>query len=468
MVGACRAAFLSSALAMATALPARAEGAAPKALESLGVSRPAPVLFRLENGLRVVLERVPEQPLVAVVAAYEAGWAHDPPGHAGLAHLVEHLTFRGSRHLPGRGIYEQLEGVGSVRWNGTTSHDLATYHSVVPAERVAIPLWIESERLAFTLESFTQSSLELERQRVRKELLQRGRVNPTFDLFVNQALYPEGHPYRLTSDEISDVLATELTDASWFHQTHYRPDNGYLIVVGGFSAQTEALIRRYFAPIANPPRTRPALHATRRVFTARETLTVRQPVYVDNRLLMVFPAPEPGSGDAAAFAILTELLAGVGPWSLDSVLMRGAGLSEWVRVETEPASLGGVVQISTQLRPGVAPEAAERAIEAQLARLAQFDDPPTLREVLQSLTLSSLSRLGDPLEAALAQLQSLRSSGKPASLAATLADFRRVQPRDLADVTRRFLNPTRRLSARLLDAGRGCQDGCVSHEIEGR
>lgn len=433
---------------------------------TLTVPRSPAELFTLKNGLKVVLEPMPGHPLVAAVVAYAAGWAHDPPGHAGLAHLVEHLTYRGSRHLPGRGIFEQLEAAGSTRWNGTTGQDLATYYAVVPAEHFALPLWIESERMAFTLESFSEKSLALEQQRVRKELLQRRRTAPTFDLFINQALYPEGHPYRLTSDEIDDVLATKLSEASWFFQTHYRPDNAYLILVGGFPPRAPSVVRRYFSSIVNPPGASPRLPPYRRAFTARETLEVAQPVFIDNRLVMVFPAPADASDDAPAFSLAAALLDGSGPWSLEAALVKESLLAEWVELDIDPAALGSTVRISAQVRHGVAIEQAERAIEAHLDTFARFDDERALSEMRTALAISSIARHSDPLESAMAHLSELRGRGAPFDLALDLVRKRRVTARDIAGVTARFLDRRRRLSARLVEGSSACHDGCVSYTVE--
>jgi zinc protease len=437
-----------------------------RAERALTLPRSSAVHFTLKNGLKVVLEPMPDHPFVATVVAYEAGWAHDPPGHSGLAHLVEHLTYRGSRHLPGQGIFEHLEAVGSPHFNGTTNQDLAYYHAVVPAEHFALPLWIESERMAFTLENFKQQALDLERQRVKKEILQRQRVDPTFSLFINQALYSEGHPYRVTNAEIDDVLAVDLLDASWFFQTHYRPDNAYLVLVGGFPARAASVVLRYFSPIVNPPGVAPGPRTQRREFKARETLVVEQPVYVDNQLVMVFPAPEAASDESPAFDLLFTLLSGHGPWSLEDVIVTKAALAEWLDLELVPGKLGSTVRIHAQLRHGVPPERAEVAIETYLGRLARFDDERTLKEIRTALAVSAVSRLSDPLESAMAHLAELRASGRPFDLATDFARMRRSTASDVARVARRFLDPKRRLSARLVEGSRACFDGCVSHEVD--
>jgi zinc protease len=421
--------------------------------------------FRLKNGLEVVLERMPGHPLVAVVVAYKAGRAYDPPGHSGLAHLVEHLTFRGSRHLPDRGIFEHLEAAGTQRWNGTTSDDLATYHAVVPAQHFALPLWIESERMAFTLEAFNEKNLELEQLRVKKELLQGNRI-AHFPQFLNDAIYPEGHPYHLGSDEIEDVLAAELSDASWFFQRHYRPDNAYLVLAGGFPERAASEVEKYFGPIVNPPGMAPRLSPLPRTFSKRETLIVAQPVYARDILTMVFPAPAPPGREHFAFALALELLRGGGPWSLEQALVRDAALAEWLELDVDQGALGSVLRVSVQLRHGVEMRVAERALEDHLRRLAKFDDQPALREIRVALALRAASHFADPLASALAHVDELRFARKPFDLAADLAQLRALSTGEIAQVTGKFLSPERRLTAHLIEGGYDCRDGCVSHEID--
>src|SRR5262245_61200048 len=128
---------------------------------------------RLANGLRVVIERDPRQPLVAVVVAYDVGQRDDPRGYRELAHLVEHLTFRGTRHLADGEMARRLDAAGAV-WNAYTSADQTAYETLLPARHLPLALWLESERMGFAADAFAASTLEVEREVVRRESVERG------------------------------------------------------------------------------------------------------------------------------------------------------------------------------------------------------------------------------------------------------------------------------------------------------
>ena len=108
------------------------------------VERPA--AYRLANGLSVVLRPDPTRSDVEVSLRYAVGSADDPPGYAGLAHLVEHLTFRGSRHLRPLEAYSALEKVGASSISGRTGLAETVYSCVVPSNQLETALWVRSSR----------------------------------------------------------------------------------------------------------------------------------------------------------------------------------------------------------------------------------------------------------------------------------------------------------------------------------
>src|SRR5579862_4400292 len=130
------AALASAAVTMAFAVPASA--AAP-AIEE----------HRLPNGLRVVL--APDGGLddVSVVVRYAVGSADDPPGREGLAHLVEHMMFDGSKHVPKGEHGRLLEAAGAWGMNARTSPDATTYFETVPSNQLPLVLWLESDRMGY-------------------------------------------------------------------------------------------------------------------------------------------------------------------------------------------------------------------------------------------------------------------------------------------------------------------------------
>lgn len=128
--------------------------------------------YRLDNGLRVVLAPDPLIGEVTIAAVYAGGQSIDPPQRRGLSHLIEHLTFRGSRHLTPLASDAILSNVGAA-WNAYTSLDETVYLTQLPERALATALWIESERMGFTLDGIDQAALELEQRIVINELAER-------------------------------------------------------------------------------------------------------------------------------------------------------------------------------------------------------------------------------------------------------------------------------------------------------
>jgi zinc protease len=223
---------------------------------------PPPERYVLANGLEVILSLDTRQRAVAVLMRYDVGSRDDPEGYAGLAHMVEHMTFRGSRHVAPLEMLSLLERMGAQGANAATHPDWTSYFAVVPASQLPVVLWLESERMGFTLEAMTKAGFALERDVVLSERRERAGAGSRVPSFVSAALYPEGHPYRTVGTDETDEAAFALDDVRWFYQQWYRPDNATLTLVGSFDpARVKAAIEQYFGPIravGARPRRRPA------------------------------------------------------------------------------------------------------------------------------------------------------------------------------------------------------------------
>jgi zinc protease len=204
--------------------------------------------LRYASGLRVLVEQDSRRPVVAVVSLVGSGGASDPKGKEGLAHLVEHLTFRArSAERPSR--WGQLEAAGAGRLNASTSFDTTVYHELAPRESLGELLRIEGERLAAPLQGVTPEVFDVEREVVRNELRERnetGFVGQVFS-FVQQASFPEGHPYARPIIGGHESLSTlTLADAQSFARHHYRPENTTLVIIGDVDPTTvDQLIARH-------------------------------------------------------------------------------------------------------------------------------------------------------------------------------------------------------------------------------
>jgi zinc protease len=397
--------------------------------------------FRLENGLRVVVQRDARQPLIAFVVSYEVGHRDDPPGYEGLAHLVEHLSFRGSRHLaPYQALYE-LERVGALEKNGATGPDNTVYYCTLPAQYLELAFWIESERMGFTLERFSRESLALEQATVRKEMLLRRQDE--VDLAFWSLVFPKGHPYRRT--ELADARAAGLSDVRWFFQAGYRPDKANIVVVGDVDpALVESLARRYFGPIPNPPTKLARKPIARREFPGRERLSISR-LFRGPRLVMLWPAPLPGSADDVALQVAVRI-AGMGRTSIGATLHKKK-LADGAALDLERWDGAAFFSVEAKFGGRAAFEATEYAIETYLYDLGR---QPRTREVLEraraDLKHDLLRDTEDPLEHAWLHLDALRHGGRPFDLSKTLGKVHALTAADIMQFAKKYWSPYHRLS----------------------
>lgn len=410
-------------------------GARPSSAQPVATFLPEIERFRLANGLDVVLEKNDRQPRVAIVMAYDVGARDDPPGYAGLAHLVEHLTYRGSKHLASYGGPELLEKAGVGEKNGETSLDRTLYYAVVPAGALELGLWIESERMAFTLESFNENALELERAVVRNELRLRLNVPALFRAHLLEAVYGTTHPYAGITHQREDLEHLGLSAAKWFYQAAYRPDRAHLVIVGNFEPRTvKALIERYFGSVRSPsaaPLVRPKLAAP---LSGSRSMRFEARCFED-ALVEVRPAPARDAPDH----VTAELLARVLHHRLEGALSNSLRYAASVSAELVDSAAGSGLWVDLTPRGGVSPAALEQPLEHTLSAIVEGDQSVALREAKAELRQRELERLERPLERARAHLDAIASGGALFDSAKRLAALEAVTEDDLRALGRTIL-----------------------------
>jgi zinc protease len=214
--------------------------------------------YQLPNGLTVILSEDHRLPQVAVDVWYHVGAANQLPGKSGFAHLFEHMMFSGAKHI-GPSPAKVLEGVGSSSgmWNGTTSNDRTNYFEVVPATELPTALWLESDRMAFLLDTLDEKKLAVQRDVVSNERRQSYENRPygTAQLRECDLFFPKPHPYYdCVIGTISEIQSASMDDLRSFFRQYYAPNNASIAIVGNFDpAQAKALVEKYFGAIPRQP-----------------------------------------------------------------------------------------------------------------------------------------------------------------------------------------------------------------------
>ena len=147
--------------------------------------------YTLENGLRVILCEVPGSEVACVNLMYDVGARDEEPHRTGFAHLFEHLMFGGTPNVP---MFDELVDMAGGQNNAFTSNDLTNYYINVPSTNLETALFLESDRMKGL--SFTQESLDVQKQVVIEEFKQRYLNQPYGDIFLLlRPLAYKQHPY---------------------------------------------------------------------------------------------------------------------------------------------------------------------------------------------------------------------------------------------------------------------------------
>lgn len=192
----------------------------------------------LDNGLRLLLSPSHHAPIVSVSLWYRTGSRHDPPGQGGLAHLLEHMLYKGTHRHP-RGEYDRLLHAQGAAHNASTWFERTNYYILISSDRYPLALELEADRVRGAL--LAEEDLRDEIPVIVNEL-QRNEDDPETALherLLARAFpeHPYGRPVGGTPEEVRALTGAALRD---FYDRHYRPNQAYLVISGDYD---EARVR---------------------------------------------------------------------------------------------------------------------------------------------------------------------------------------------------------------------------------
>lgn len=266
--------------------------------------------FVLNNGLQVVVVENHRAPVITQMLWYKTGSIDDPAGKSGLAHVLEHMMFKGTSAVPD-GEFSKIIARNGGTENAFTSLDYTAYYQNIARDRLELVMFLESDRMKNLL--FRQKDFDPELEVVKEERLMRTENNPSALLNERKssALWGE-HPYgRPIIGTKKELPALTLEDAKQFYRKHYTPDNAVLVVAGDVTAgELRPLAEKYYGKI--PPGRTPAV---KRRFTmpypVRSKIEMRHPQIKLHSLQRTYVVPSYLSEkkeQSFAYAVLDEVL----------------------------------------------------------------------------------------------------------------------------------------------------------------
>lgn len=330
----------------------------------------------LPNGLRIGTVELPDRRAAALGLWTGTGSRHEPARLAGVAHLVEHMVFKGTARRSARKISLDIEGVGG-ELNAFTSEDHTCYHAVVPAARLAIAADVLAD--IFRHARYSERDCRREKEVILEEI-QMYRENPGQHVedLLSEAVWPRHSLGRIitgTPASLARLGPVELRE--WTGRTHVATNTVLAVASPWPHAEVVEKLRPLFAslPAGKPARTiaYPTRRPTARRCEARET--------EQSHLALGFRTPGRRHPSRHATRLLSVLAGEAMGSRLFHALREQRGLCYAVHTETDVFEETGLFEVYTAVENGKL-EAATRALGRELTKLVTH--PPKEAELARA------------------------------------------------------------------------------------
>ncbi|MFZ2489970.1 MAG: pitrilysin family protein [Thermoanaerobaculia bacterium] len=461
---------------------------------------------KLDNGLTIIVMERHDAPVFSYATVVNAGSAQEVPGITGLAHMFEHMAFKGTDRLGSKDwkaekaalqkverAYQAYDGArrqevgrdeakitelekawrdamaeadkfvvqdefstivsrnGGVGMNAGTASDMTLYFFSMPSNRFELWAYLESERFARTVfrEFYKERDVVMEERRMRTESNPIGRL---FEQFITAAFI--AHPYGVpTIGWPSDLQSFSATDAQVFFNKYYVPSNMVISVVGDVNtAEVMPMMEKYFGRLPNAPKPEP-LRTVEPQQRAEKTVVLRdaaQPFYLEG-----YHRPSVTHPDNAAYDVLSMLLSSGRTSRLYKTLVRDQ------KIAAAAAGMNGfpgdkypnLFVFYAVPTPGHTPAEMADGIRAEIERIKTEDIPAEELQSVKTRAKADLlrqldSNSGLALQLAITQTQ----AGDWRELFRQVEKIEKVTAADVKRIANEIFVPTNRTVAYIENA----------------
>jgi zinc protease len=391
----------------------------------------------LTNGLTVLMHVDHSVPTISYQTWFRVGSKYEDPGFTGIAHLFEHMMFKGAKRYTGK-EFDQLLQANGITNNAFTTYDYTGYYEDLPSSKLQMVIDIESDRMVNL--ALTPENLKSEREVVKEE--RRWRVDNSVTGSMNEVLWSTAykvHPYKWpVIGWMTDIDALTLERCRAFYHTYYSPANAVVTIVGDFDPVVAmGLINKYYGDLpkvvvpkrelaSEPPQTAPRDASMSKV---------AQTGYV----AMAYHTVKQGESDGYVLDLIANILAEGDSSRLYKKLVYRDQKALGVDASSITPQDPGVFEFSVELKPGVPAKPIIGQIQMELAKLADEKVNPLELEKAKNQTMKhwvdSLKRIHD--KAYILILNEI-VTGSYTNLFDDLEKYDKVTPEDVQRVARKY------------------------------
>ena len=408
----------------------------------------------LDNGMRVIVQEDARAPVMVSQVWYRAGSMDEFNGTTGVAHVLEHMMFKGTKDVPPGEFSKRIAAAGG-RENAFTSRDHTAYFQQMQKDRLELSMKLEADRMANLVISDALFAKEIrvvmEERRLRTDDQPQSVV---YERLMSSAY--QTHPYRRPiigwMDDLQNMTAQDARD--WYSRW-YAPNNATLVVAGDVKADDViALAKRYFGPI--PAKALPARKPQAEVEQIGDKrIVVKAPAKLPY-LLMAWHAPTlrdwQADTEPYALQILMGVLSGNDSARLPNALVKTQQVAVNASAGYDAVARGpGMILIDATPAQGKTVADVEKAIRAEIARVQKDGISPAELARVQAQVIAADVYQRDSLFYQAMQLGEYAIAGlPPEALAKRVDKLRAVTAADVQAAARKWLVDDR-LSVATLD-----------------
>lgn len=336
--------------------------------------------FSLKNGMNVVVIPDHRAPVVMHSVWYQAGSMDEQEGRSGIAHMLEHMMFKGTKAHPD-GEFDQIVSRHGGQDNAFTSRDYTAYYQKVAKEKLPLMMELEADRMANL--DINDTVFQPERDVVMEERRWRTDSKPTdrfFEKLVRQ--HYQEHTYgRPVIGWQRDIEAYTVEKAIDWYQTYYAPNNATMILAGDVTmAEVKPMVEKYYGDVevkqtpARAAQVEPLRDGPVRVEEVDKDVQV--PVFYQ-----IYRAPSAFQGvagaptslpEVVALMVLAEVFGGSETGWLYKALVEEQQIADAASADYDAVAAGeSSVDVFVQPKPGITLAVVEAAVQAQITKLQE-------------------------------------------------------------------------------------------------
>ena len=427
-------------LSLALTLSLFAQATLPKGVTK-GSSVEGITEYRLDNGMRVLLFPDPASSTVTVNVTYLVGSRHEGYGESGMAHLLEHLVFKGTPNHPD--IPKDLKDHGA-EFNGSTSYDRTNYFEVMQSSPANLKFGLDLESDRMVNSNIAKKDLDSEMTVVRNEF-EMGENSP--ENILEERVFATAYLWHNYGKSVIgsrvDLERVPIDRLQAFYKKFYQPDNAVLTVAGKFEeASVLPQIASTFGVIPRPARKLDPTYTEEPTQDGERTVTLRRTGDIQ-MVLTAFHIPAGTHPDFPALEVLASVLADTPSGRLYKALVDNKKAAS-IRGEANQMAEAGTIEFAATVRKDDSLDTARDTLLATIASVTS--EPPSKEEVERAkakilkqieLNMNNSTRIG-------VQLSEWAAVGDWRMLFLSRDGLKKVTPEDVQRVAKLYLKDSNR------------------------